>query len=196
MPRYPRNPYQVGGAGKVFGIDALATNYAYHAQFLYQIDYNDASTEVRAEMDPPLGDADIVNVSSIDVAGYDLTAMGSERTKGQDLDDSVLNSTGNHYRRTGYLTLRQERNPWIEAGMWGNRTSVRDFDERPFSDGVADFIIIHLGSGMDRKIGNDQSQANQRISRLIPYLEQTRMFPVCQQSRSATLCVGWKQIYQ
>jgi hypothetical protein len=34
---------------------------------------------------------------------------------------------------------------------------VSDYDERPFSDGVADFIIIHLGSGMDKKVTSDAS---------------------------------------
>ncbi|MCB1216910.1 prepilin-type N-terminal cleavage/methylation domain-containing protein [bacterium] len=208
LPRYPRNPFQVGSAGKVFGLDALATTYADHAcfggrdgqsmwniswygespqmmffssdgyepvrteyqgnftyhprwddmvcnhgHFVTQIEFNGYATEILEEMEAPLGDQDAENVSSIDVAGYDLTALGSERTKGQDLDDSVLNTTGNHYWRTGYLTLGQERNPWITSGLYAGQTPVDDFDERPFSDGVPDFIIIHLGSGMDRKPG-------------------------------------------
>jgi hypothetical protein len=93
------------------------------------------------------------------VAGYDLTALGSERTKGQDLDDSMDDTEGAKYWRTGYLTQGQERNPWTTAGMWGNTSQVDDYDERPFSDGIPDFIIIHLGSGMDKKVGSDSSMA-------------------------------------
>ena len=213
LPKYPRNPFQVAGDAKVFGIDALATNNADHAcfggydgdlmwniswygeapqmmffsspdyepvrteyqgnftyhprwsdmvcnhgHFVHQIEFNGFATEVPPELEPPLGDQDAENVSSIDVAGYDLTALGSERTKGQDLDVSVENATGNHYWRTGYLTLGRERNPWVEEGLYAGQTQVQDFDERPFSDGVEDFIIIHLGSGMDRKPGQDQLQ--------------------------------------
>lgn len=215
MPKFPRNPFQVGSSAKVFGADSLGTNYsdhacfggyngdlmwniswfseapqmmffsapdyeavrteyqgnfAYHARwsdtatnyahFAYQVPYHGTATLMDAAMTPPLGAQDVQNVSSLDVAGYDLTALGSERTKGQDLDDSMTNSTGNHYWRTGYLTLGQERNPWTESGMWGNQTQVDDFDERPFSDGIADFIIIHLGSGMDKKVGDDNSLAS------------------------------------
>jgi hypothetical protein len=105
---------------------------------------------------PPLTDFDVI--TSLDVAGYDLTAYGAKRTKGQDLDNSVpLASDSNHYWRTGYLTLGQERNPWIQDGDYPN---VGDYDERPLSDSVPDFIIIHLSSGLDQKITNplDPSQ--------------------------------------
>jgi prepilin-type N-terminal cleavage/methylation domain-containing protein len=215
MPKYPRNPFQTGSSSKVFGNDALSTNYqdhccfggfngdlmwniawfseapqmmffsspdyedvrteyqgnfAYHARwsddttnyghFAYQVPYHSDATFMEGEMTPPLGTADAANVASLDVAGYDLTALGSERTKGQDLDDSMDNGTGNQYWRTGYLTLGQERNPWVEAGMWANQTQVDDYDERPFSDGIYDFIIIHLGAGMDKKVGEDSSMAS------------------------------------
>ncbi|MCB1220467.1 MAG: type II secretion system protein [Planctomycetales bacterium] len=214
MPKFPRNPFQVGSSSKVFGIDALSTNYqdhacfggydgdlmwniawfsegpqymffsapdyepvrteyqgnfAYHARwsdettnhghFLYQVPYHSDATSMPPEMTPPLGNADVQNVASLDVAGYDLTALGSERTKGQDLDDSMEDSVGAQYWRTGYLTLGQERNPWTTSGMWGNTTQVDDYDERPFSDGIPDFLIIHLGSGMDKKVGSDNSLA-------------------------------------
>lgn len=214
MPKYPRNPFQVGSASKVFGNDALSTNYsdhacfggfdgqlmwnnawfsespqmmffshpsyepvrteyqgnfAYHARWSddttnhahmrYQTPYNPDALYVQAEMTPPLGAADEANVASLDVAGYDLTALGSERTKGQDLDDSMDDTEGAKYWRTGYLTQGQERNPWTTAGMWGNTSQVDDYDERPFSDGIPDFIIIHLGSGMDKKVGSDSSMA-------------------------------------
>jgi prepilin-type N-terminal cleavage/methylation domain-containing protein len=212
MPKYPRNPFQVGSASKVFGIDSLGTNYSDHACFggrdgqlmwnnawysegpqmmffsspdyervrteyqgnfsyharwsdnttnlghvIYQVPYNPGSATPPAEINPPLGQADVQNVASLDVAGYDLTAMGSERTKGQDLDDAREDTAGAFYWRTGYLTQGQERNPYVEAGMWGNTTQVDDYDERPFSDGIADFLIIHLGSGMDKKVGADAS---------------------------------------
>jgi prepilin-type N-terminal cleavage/methylation domain-containing protein len=97
---------------------------------------------------PPLQDFD--EVSSLDVQGYDLTAFGSSRTKGQDLDTSLLLATW-HQWRTGYLTLGQERNPWVQAGDF---PGVGDYDERPYSDSVPDFFIIHLGSGMDKKISD------------------------------------------
>lgn len=212
MPKYPRNPFQVGSASKVFGIDSLQTNFrdhacfggyngdlmwnnawfseapqymffssadyepvrteyqgnfSYHARwsdeatnydhFLYQIPYH-SDAFVIGDIAPPLDDVN--NIASLDVAGYDLTALGSERTKGQDLDDSIEDTVGAQYWRTGYLTLGQERNPWVEAGMFSNTTQVDDYDERPFSDGIPDFLIIHLGSGMDKKVGSDNSLAS------------------------------------
>jgi hypothetical protein len=57
--------------------------------------------------------------------------------------------------RTGYLTLGQERNPWVLDGDYGG--TVNDYDERPYSDSVPDFYIIHLGSGMDKKISDPTS---------------------------------------
>jgi prepilin-type N-terminal cleavage/methylation domain-containing protein len=110
--------------------------------------YNPGSWDPGAQGFPPQEDSDFV--SSLDVAGYDLTAIGSPRTKGQDLDTSVRLGTW-HQWRTGYLTLGQERNPWIN----GSETGVNGpYDERPSSDGVPDFIVIHLGSGLDKKVGN------------------------------------------
>jgi len=83
------------------------------------------------------------------VDGYDLLAFGSPGTTGLDLDNSVgAKATANLFR-TGYLTQGQERNPWVgpnaPEGDYG--ASVTDFDERPYSDNVPDFYIIHLGSG-------------------------------------------------
>jgi prepilin-type N-terminal cleavage/methylation domain-containing protein len=90
------------------------------------------------------------SVFSLEVSGYDLTAVGSVRTRGQDLDKSLL--SGNYHEcRTGYLTLGQEKNPWVKAGDY---PGVADFGERPYSDSVQDYIIIHLGSGMDKKIAD------------------------------------------
>jgi hypothetical protein len=99
---------------------------------------------------------DSADVASLDVAGYDLTAFGSSRTKGQDLDESVLLGTW-HQWRTGYLTLGQERNPWVQTGDYPN---VGDLDERPYSDSVPDFFVIHLGSGMDKKISDNTRDAS------------------------------------
>jgi prepilin-type N-terminal cleavage/methylation domain-containing protein len=215
MPKFPRNPFQTGSSSKVFGVDALMTNYSDHAcfggyngdlmwniswfsevpqmmffsspgyepvrteyqgNFTYHTRWSDDTTEnghywyqldyhppaqgavMPAQMYTSLGQADADRVASLDVAGYDLTAQGSERTKGQDLDDAIENN-GNYYWRTGYLTLGQERNPWVEAGTIGG-SPVEDYDERPYSDGIADFIIIHLGSGMDKKVGADDSLGN------------------------------------
>jgi len=103
----------------------------------------------------PLNDSN--DVSSLDVAAYDLIAVGSPRTKGQDLDNSVALDPLRNYWRTGYVTLGQERNPYVRQGDYPN---VEDYDERPFSDGIPDFYIIHLSSGLDKKVGNaaDQSQ--------------------------------------
>jgi len=115
--------------------------------------YNDGSWVPDLE---PLNDAR--QVSSLDVAAYDLIAVGSPRTKGQDLDNSVsLQAGSDNFWRTGYVTLGQERNPWVRAADYDN---VQDFDERPYSDSVPDFYIIHLSSGLDKKVGNplDQSQ--------------------------------------
>jgi prepilin-type N-terminal cleavage/methylation domain-containing protein len=88
-------------------------------------------------------------VFSYEVSGYDLTAVGSVRTKGQDLDVSKEPDGRNQEIRTGYLTLGQEKNPWTRAGDYPN---VDDYGERPYSDSIQDYIIIHLGSGMDKKI--------------------------------------------
>ena len=126
------------------------TNYGH---MLFQTEYNDGSY-LTSEGNPPLNDTE--DVSSLDVAGYDLVAYGSPRTKGQDLDTSLTFAGGAtgvpvQYWRTGYLTMGQERNPYITTGSYPN---VQDYDERPYSDSVYDFYIIHLGSGLDQKVGN------------------------------------------
>ena len=72
----------------------------------------------------------------------------------------LIHNYGPHYFRTGYLTLAQEANPYVgdnapdpdNGGFDGNTTG--DYDERPYSDSVPDFYIIHLGSGLDKKVGN------------------------------------------
>jgi len=96
-------------------------------------------------------------INSLDVAGYDLIAVGSSRTKGQDLDKSIPNGGSEHFFRTGYLSLAQERNPFVgpnaPEGDY-NGSASGDYDERPYSDSVPDFYIIHLGSGMDKKVAN------------------------------------------
>ena len=94
----------------------------------------------------PLNDS--AEVGSLDVIGYDLAAVGAARTKGQDIDNAVALFGADKFR-TGYFTLGQERNPFVEAGDYG---SNGDYEERPFSDGRPDFFIIHLSSGIDRKI--------------------------------------------
>jgi len=108
---------------------------------------------------PPLNDT--LDVSSLDVAGYDLVAIGSQRTKGQDLDNNLVSegtdpdtqpSTGKH--RTGYLTLGQERNPWVQANAYGTNAA---YAERPYSDSIPDYFVIHLSSGLDKKITNEIS---------------------------------------
>jgi prepilin-type N-terminal cleavage/methylation domain-containing protein len=116
----------------------------------YQVAHSNHGAWHGEQSFPPVLD-DQSEVASLDVQGYDLTAFGSSRTKGQDLDTSVLLGTW-HQWRTGYLTLGQERNPHIQAG--GNYPNVGDYDERPYSDSVPDFFIIHLGSGMDKKISD------------------------------------------
>jgi hypothetical protein len=159
------------------GIDLdLPGNFFYHPRFgdgvtssghlRYQMGDNDGGYEYcdgdawcpgweGRENGPPLNDSR--EASSLDVLGYDLIATGSPRSHAQDLDESVegLRVAGNsdHYFRTGYLTLGQERNPWMYDGhpFFEN---VTDFDERPYSDSVQDFIIIHLSAGMDKKAGN------------------------------------------
>jgi prepilin-type N-terminal cleavage/methylation domain-containing protein len=102
----------------------------------------------------PLNDQN--EVSSLDVAGYDLTAVGAPRTKGDDLDNSVIYISWHHFR-TGYLTLGQERNPHVQQNQYGDNDQ---FAERPVSDGVPDFTIIHLASGLDKKSGNPVDEAN------------------------------------
>jgi hypothetical protein len=109
---------------------------------------------------PPQDDVD--DVASLDVNGYDLVALGSTLTKGMDMDVSIL-IEGFHAWRTGYLTQGSERNPWV--GPDGGSSFVPtvpdptydgtkdNFEERPYSDDVVDFYIIHLGSGLDQKLG-------------------------------------------
>lgn len=129
------------------GITNLGHNY-------YQLDYNTDASFV-----PDAGQDDMDEVFSLDVAAYDLLAWGSPRTKGQDLDNSILyNYLGIdiHAWRTGYLTLGQERNPYVgpngDEGDYGQfGTPADNFDERPLSDSVPDFYIIHLSSGLDTK---------------------------------------------
>jgi len=132
-----------------------ATNWAHNQ---VQKPYNPGSWfNETSGSNPPLsgGLSDSRLVASLDVSGYDLTAIGARNTKGQDLDNAVFSSlwgTPNPVARTGYLTLGQERNPWVTANMYGTNG---DFDERPYSDSMPDFIIIHLYSGIDRKIVNE-----------------------------------------
>lgn len=98
-------------------------------------------------------------VASLDVAAYDLTAIGSPRTKGQDLDDSMtLFADSPNMYRTGYLTQAQERNPWMKQGAspWN---VLQDYSERPFSDSIPDFIVIHLSSGIDKKVQNELNRS-------------------------------------
>jgi len=134
-------------------------NFYYHPRWgdgvthtghmVYQTSKNTGVQSWHGEESFPPDLDDSAEVSSLDVAGYDLTAFGSSRTKGQDLDTSII-FFGWHQWRTGYLTLGQERNPWITTG--GIYPNVGDYDERPYSDSVPDFYVIHLGSGMDKKI--------------------------------------------
>jgi prepilin-type N-terminal cleavage/methylation domain-containing protein len=104
----------------------------------------------------PNSPADMDDVSSLDVSAYDLIALGSPRTKGQDLDDSLAlgGLTADNQFRTGYVTQGQERNPFILQGAdpWN---ADQNYAERPFSDSIPDFYIIHLSSGIDKKVAND-----------------------------------------
>lgn len=104
----------------------------------------------------PPNPADANDVSSLDVSAYDLIAIGSPRTKGQDLDDSQYNSglIAENQFRTGYVTQGQERNPYVMSGQspWN---APQDYAERPFSDSIPDFFIIHLSSGIDKKVQNE-----------------------------------------
>jgi len=81
-------------------------NFYYHPRFSdgvtssghfrYQANYNDDSWMPSAPQAPPLDDQ--ADVSSLDVAAYDLIATGSSRTKGMDIDNSVpLPGYLNHY---------------------------------------------------------------------------------------------------
>jgi hypothetical protein len=100
-------------------------------------------------------------VASLDVAAYDLTAFGSPRTKGQDLDVSTGYPDATNYvnaYRTGYLSQAQERNPWVGAGV-APYNAAHDYDERPFSDSIPDFYIIHLSSGIDKKVQNEKDRS-------------------------------------
>jgi hypothetical protein len=94
----------------------------------------------------PLNDQ--ADVSTLDITGYDLVAYGASPTKGMDMDTSMKYGT-QHVMRTGYLTQGQERNPWVQQSQYG----IPDYSPRPYSDGVYDFIVIHLMSGLDRKTG-------------------------------------------
>jgi len=97
---------------------------------------------------PPLRDPE--GVSTLDTIGYDLIAYGASATKGADMDNSIK-YTNQHVFRTGYITLGQEKNPTVTNALY---PGLGDYAQRPYSDGVHDFIIIHLMSGMDKKPGN------------------------------------------
>jgi prepilin-type N-terminal cleavage/methylation domain-containing protein len=150
----------------------LPGNFCYHPRWgdgvtnfehgMCQAYYNDQSWmadyfgELREFVGSP-GDPSDDEINSLDVAGYDLIAIGSPRTKGQDLDNSLAWFGSPNYFRTGYLTLAQERNPYVGPdGPEGdyNGSAEDNYDERPYSDSVPDFYIIHLGSGMDKKVHN------------------------------------------
>jgi prepilin-type N-terminal cleavage/methylation domain-containing protein len=121
------------------------TNYGHNVN---QYTAVGGETIVPATLLTPIPLDDSAEVSSLDVAGYDLAAIGAARTKGQDIDNAVT-LFGHDKFRTGYFTLGQERNPYVQAGDYGDNG---DYEERPFSDGRYDFFIIHLSSGIDRKI--------------------------------------------
>lgn len=134
------------------------TNYGHQ---LYQVDYNVGSfvmAEYMGNVTAPRQD-DRLEIFSLDVAAYDLAAFGSTRTKGMDIDISLIYpymGVDNHAWRTGYFTLGQERNPYVGPdGMEGdfNRfgNSLGNYDERPVSDSIPDYYIIHLSSGLDTK---------------------------------------------
>ena len=132
------------------------TNYEH---MVFQQNYNpDSWLPYDLGVASPLDEfADEIN--SLDVAGYDLIAVGSPRTKGQDLDTSIfwgITGPADHYFRTGYLTLAQERNPYVGPGAPEGDFdgSADNYDERPYSDSIPDFYIIHLGSGMDKKVSS------------------------------------------
>jgi len=147
----------------------LPGNFTYHPRwadgvtnqghYRYQAPFNTSANSGSGVFAPgPDGpnNNDQASVSSLDVQAYDLTALGSARTKGQDLDNSVLGIfSPNHGFRTGYLTLGQEKNPWVSANQYGTNKA---FAERPYSDGIPDYIIIHLSSGLDKKVGNVTNQ--------------------------------------
>lgn len=117
----------------------------------YQMELAGAGDVLPERIRPPLGKEDMSNVMSLDVSGYDLLGFGGPRTKGQDIDDSILGSGGSHYWRTGYLDFQPRRNPWVTEGLWKGKVEVQAFDPRPFNDGIEDFVIIHVGAGMDRQ---------------------------------------------
>lgn len=138
----------------------LPGNFSYHCRYSdgvtnyghesYQATYNTGGAWPLSDFGIcPLNDS--ADVSSLDVAGYDLTAMGSSRTKGMDIDASYMLVQW-HQWRTGYVTRGQERNPHVLSGQYGTNG---DYDERPISDNVPDFMIIHLSSGIDHKIEDD-----------------------------------------
>jgi type II secretion system protein G len=120
---------------------------------VYQAQYNDGIYP------PSGGNDDSADVNSLDVAAYDLSAWGSPRTKGMDIDTTIprpYSGIDVQAWRTGYFTLGQERNPYVgpngnEGDFAGFGTPADDFDERPFSDSIPDFFIIHLTSGLDTK---------------------------------------------
>jgi hypothetical protein len=124
-----------------------------HGHQLFQIPYNEGSF-IAPQGLPPLTDEE--DVASLDVAGYDLIAFGSPRTKGQDLDNS-LTYTGAfggpvHANRTGYLTLGQERNPYVTDGLYPN---VQDYDERSYPTRCMT-ISSSTWAVVDKKVGNPQ----------------------------------------
>lgn len=125
------------------------------AHLLYQIPYNSGSNApftMGIEAPPLLNDDR--DPTSLDVNGYDLAAFGSNRTKGQDLDTSIDVSFTEDYFRTGYFIQGQERNPWVEDGDFPGAT---DFGEVPTGDSIPDYYIIHLSSGIDKKVTNPLS---------------------------------------
>jgi type II secretion system protein G len=155
----------------------LPGNFCYHPRWgdavtnfehnMCQAVYNDGSwckdaNQLRDFVGAPTDPSDD-EINSLDVAGYDLIARGSPRTKGQDLDTALppiqvgFANSAPYYFRTGYLTLAQERNPYVgpdaPEGDY-NGSAPDDYDERPYSDSIPDFYIIHLGSGMDKKVAN------------------------------------------
>jgi prepilin-type N-terminal cleavage/methylation domain-containing protein len=119
-------------------------NFTYHPRWQDGITnfghyyFQRQNTGLTAQYFTPTGGNDYQDVSSLEVNGYDLLALGCIRTKGQDLDTYP---SGNTQFRTGYINNGQERNPWMA-----------NYAERTTPDGVPDAYIIHLGSGLDKKI--------------------------------------------
>ncbi|MCB1216911.1 hypothetical protein KDL44_05935 [bacterium] len=121
------------------------------AHLEYQAQFVGCSNFRPSQIIPPSSAGTDTEVSSLDVAGYQLLGYGDDRSKGQDIDFSILDMAGNHVWRSGYCLFNEQASPWILNGR--NLLAEAEAEESA-GDGVEDYVITTVGSGLSKGHAN------------------------------------------